>query len=438
MAGADGSRRGHDLEGHRRTRLGPSPFADVAAPLVAAAAYAVAAVVAVAAGDLVVGGRWLAVHLFTLGVLTNAVVAFTEHFGRSLTHGSDRRGRWQTPGLNVAVVATLIGFPTSSPWLVGIGGTAVTAVVGGAWLRLRRLHRHAPEARFAWVVRTYERAHEAFLLGALFGILLGTGALVGPWYVSGRLAHLHLNVLGWGGLTLLATVVFFGPTVVRTQMVRRSDRVAGRSVLVGTVALGVAVVGVGLTALDGAAGTAARLVAAAALAVFAAAASVIVTPVAVAAVRAKPSAPRWHLVAVVGWIVVVAWGDVAVVASGRWELLDALGLTALLGVLLQAIVMVAMYVTPLLRGRSFGARDLLLARLEIASTWRAVAANLGVALLAGAAALGASAGDSPALVLATGWALVAAAVAQVIVVAVWPLPEGDTGVRSRVAQRYRE
>ena len=64
---------------------------------------------------------------------------------------------------------------------------------------------------------------DGFVHGAILGALLGTGVLTGRWYGAGRIAHLHVNILGWAGLTLLATLVFFGPTMVRTRIRQGAD-----------------------------------------------------------------------------------------------------------------------------------------------------------------------------------------------------------------------
>jgi nitrite reductase (NO-forming) len=59
-----------------------------------------------------------------------------------------------------------------------------------------------------------------------------------------RLAHGHLNVLGWVGLTVLGTLFTLWPTALRTRMVagvpaiaRRTSLLAGGGLLVATVGL---------------------------------------------------------------------------------------------------------------------------------------------------------------------------------------------------------
>ncbi len=69
---------------------------------------------------------------------------------------------------------------------------------------------------------------------------------------AGRVAHLHANVLGWGVLTLLATVVFFGPTILRRQIEPGADERAARRLRHG--ATGVTVAVLALVATGSAAG----------------------------------------------------------------------------------------------------------------------------------------------------------------------------------------
>lgn len=428
------------LAGHRDQRLGRSPFGPTAPSIVAALAYAVVAVVWTVGGQDWAPGRWIPVHLFTLGVLTNLVLVFTEHFGRTLTRRPADPIRWQPLVVNAGIVVLLVGLPLSSTWMVGAGATVVTTVVLVSYWRLRSMRRAAVGARFLWIVRMYERAHGAFVHGAILGLLMGIGVLPGAWYVSARTAHLHVNVLGWGGLTLLATLVFFGPTLTRTRIVPGSDARAARALRHGATGLTVAVLLLLATGVGGTAATVLRLLAAAAMAVFAWATTVTCLPVGQAAHGAKPSATRWPVVAVSTWFPVVAWADVAVIATGTWRHLDALGLAVILGVLAQAITTVLTYLTPMLRSRSFGGRDLLLARFERAATARVVTYNLGVGAIVAAAVLRSDAAGVGAVMARAGWALVVAVLAQLLATAVWPVPRGqdpDAEARSAVARRYR-
>lgn len=382
--------------------------------------YGVAIIAWIAVGDRLPGGRWLAVHLFTLGVLTNVVLAFSQHFGRTVTRASGERWWWQPAVANVAIVLVLIGIPTGATWATATGSTVVAAIVFDGYLRLRRMRKQAVGARFGWIARIYERAHGSFIHGATLGLLLGVGLLPGSWYGAGRVAHLHVNVLGWGGLTLLATVVFFGPTVVRTRIEDGADARAAIALRRGATSLTVAVLLLLASGVGGTAGGVLRALAAVGLALFAWTVVAVCAPVIRVAWTAKPSAARLPLIWACVWFQVVAWADVVVVATGQLRLLDALGLAALAGVLAQAIATALSYVTPMLRGRTKDARELIMARLERGMTVRTVAYNTGVVAVTAAAAGG------PALAVAgsraawLGWTLLLGAIVAQTAVGLWP------------------
>ena len=429
------------LRGHRATPLGRSPFGPLAPPILAAVAYALAVLAWAAAGERLPGGRWLAVHLFTLGVLTNLIPAFSDHFGRALTRTPGTPPGWLPAARNAGILAVLAGIPTGTRWAVALGATVVTATVLAGYWRLRQMRKQAVGARFGWVVRAYERAHGAFVHGAVLGLLMGTGLLPGAWHATARLAHLHVNVLGWGGLTLLATVVFFGPTMVRTRILPGADVRAARALRYGASGLTAGVLLLLVTAVGGTASAALRVLAGAGLGVFAWAATVVCLPVVRVAAAARPSAPRWAVAAACTWFPLLAWADAAAVAAGWWRFLDALGLAVLAGVLFQAVMATLTYLAPMLRGRSFAARDRILARLERGAAARALAYNAGVLAVALAAAAGPALGAGGALLARAGWALAAAAALTLLLAAAWPVPAGGEGSeeppRSQAARFYR-
>ncbi len=417
-----------------------SPFGGTAVSILAALAYAVVALVWILVGGRDwVPGRWVPVHLFTLGVLTNLVLVFSEHFGRTLTRQPAGRTRWQPPVLNVGVLALVVGLPLGATWLVATGASVVTVVVLVSYWRLRGMRRAAVGARFLWIVRIYERAHGAFVHGAILGALMGTGVLTGGWYASARTAHLHVNVLGWGGLTLLATLVFFGPTIVRTRIEPGADDRAARALRRGATGLTVGVLLLLATGVGGTAGSVLRALAAVSMGVLAWAVTVACLPVARAARRARPSATRWPVVAVASWFPLVAWVDVAVVATGSWRYLDALGLAVILGVLVQAIATVLTYLAPMLRSRSPGRRDLVIARLERGGSVRVIAFNAAVVAVTAAAVVRTDAGAVGVVLARGGWLVLALVLLQHLGAGLWPVPQraDDGQPRSVRAQRHR-
>lgn len=408
-------------DGRRRERARRSPFSAVVPAVVFAIGYGVAVLVWVIVGDPLPGGRWLAVHLFTLGVLTNVVLAFSIHFGQTVTRAPDQRWRWQPAILNVGIVLVLAGIPTDIAFATASGATITTAVVFDSYLRLRRMRRQAVGARFAWVARVYERAHGAFIHGAALGLLLGIGVLTGPWYGAGRIAHLHINVLGWAGLTLLATLVFFGPTMLRTRIEGGADDVAAPALRYGATALTVAVLLLLGTGVGGVAATGLRIAAAVGLGVYAWAVTVVCLPVARVAARAKRSATRPAVLALCAWFVVAGWADVVVIATGELRMLDAIGLAALVGVLGQAVATALTYVAPALRGTGNIQRGQLIDRMARGATPRTLAYNIGAVAVVAAAVGGADLASAGPLLAAAGWLLVIVTLATQVATALWPL-----------------
>jgi hypothetical protein len=402
----------------------PSPFRLLRPVAAAACGYALAALVWLTFGDTLPGGRWFAVHLFTLGILSNLVVALTEHFTRLLLHSRARDRRLHRFVLLNAGALLLLGFPPRLRFPLAAGGILVAATVAWLAVDLHRMRRAAgPDARFSFVVRAYEHACGMFLVGATLGTLLGVQVLTGPWYGAGRLAHLHANVLGWGGLSLLATVVFFGPTMMRTRMRQGADGRAARALLVAAGGLAVAV---GALLLTGATpgGTWPRLLAGAGLAVYAAAATVVCWEVLRTGRTARHSAHAWLIQAACAWFVAVTWFDAFAVASGRLRLLDALGAVLIVAVLGQAILAALNYLTPMVWAADGPGRAAARARLEAFAPTRVALLNGGIACVLVMGLAGRGAGATGAAVARTGWALVAVTVlAQValIVRGAWAL-----------------
>lgn len=430
-------RRELPLAGHRPAPLGRSPFWSATPGILAALVALGACAVWIVGGDALPGGRWFAVHLFTLGVLSNLVLTFSQHFGHTVTRSPGDGSRLTTLVFNLGALAVLVAIPLGTTWLLGVGATIATGAVMDSYRRIRAARRAAVGARFAWIARVYERAHGAFVHGAILGALLGLGLLPGAWAGTGRLAHLHINILGWGVLTLLGTVVFFGPTMVRTRIADGADATAARALRHGATALTISVLALLASALGGVAGTVMQLVTVVGMATFATAATIVVLPVVGAALDAKPSAPRGPLIAASSWLVALVWADVLVIALQAWQWLPLLGVVALAGVLLQSIMATLTYLAPMLRGRSFAARDLLLARLEKGATARSLAFNVGiVAILSGGLLhLAGVDGTGPTH---GGWGIVVLTLLHLAAATLRPVgPVDRDEARSSVARRYR-
>ncbi len=403
---------------HRRAGRRRSPFGALRPAVTVACGYAAAALVWVISGTDLPGGRWLAVHLFTLGVLTNLVVALSYHFAQTLLHAPERSRVGRLVAVNTGALLILTGLPANQRWLVASGATALTASVLWLYADLRRIRKASLTGRFAFVVRAYEGACSAFIHGAVLGALMGVGVLTGSWYAAGRLAPLHVNVLGWGGLTLLATVLFFGPTVMRARMEPGADAAGAKGLCRASTGLTVATVALLLTGAGGVMVLPARLAAAAGLVVYATGVAAVCVPVVRTGQRAQPTCASRMLQAACCWFVAVAAADAVVIATGQLRLLDGLGAAMLVGVLGQTILAALGYLVPMAWAHGSEGRRTALKRLGRLPRARPLALNVGVALVAAAATVGTAGGAVGAVAARLGWLLAAAAVAlQVVLLA---------------------
>jgi hypothetical protein len=389
------------------------PFGWLRLAVVAAVGYTVAALVWIGFGDTLPGGRWFAVHLFTLGILSNLVLVFSEHFAETVLHAPTGANRDRRLVLWNVGALVLLGFPPSLRYPFAIGSTLLLGVVLWLIIDLGRARRRGLGGPLAFVVRTYQHAGVAFLVASLIGALLGLGLLPGRWYGAGRFAHLHANVLGWGGLTLLATLVFLAPAMMGTGAQRGAHRRAARALPVAAAGLVVVVVGLLLTG-DAQLAAAGRSVAASGLAAYAGAAAVVCGDV-IAAYRRVPRTPAGtRIAASSAWFVAAVGIAALAVAAGRWRLLDAAGVTLLVGVLGQAILATLTHLTPVLWGRGEGDRSALTARMHRRAGVVTAALNVGVAAITAAALAGRGAGMAGSVVARVGWVLVAVAVVAIL------------------------
>lgn len=412
-----------------------APFGHLLLPAALAATSALAATVWVVVGDALPGGRWVAVHLFTLGVVTPLIAAFTVHFAATVLHVERPPMRWVLATLVAGAVGVLVGLPAGMPWLVAGGATVASAAVFLGYLHLRRMRKRSLGARFGFVVRAYERAHGAFLHGALLGAILGVGILPGDWYGGVRLAHLHVNVLGWAGVTLLATVVFFGPTVFRVRIEDGAERTASRAlrwVASGVTAAAVALI---LTGFGGVAGQGFRITAGLLLVVVAGGVLRVVWPVVTAARGAKTSFSTLLIRDACLWFAAGVTVDAVAVATGALRWLDVAGLAVLVGGLATAIVGALTYLGPMLRVADPKARNVLRERVEAAPRTRAGVVRAGVALLVLAAGVGTGGGALGAVLVRIGWGAFLGSVLVQIVAIAWPVgpPTSDTDTSRRAA-----
>jgi nitrite reductase (NO-forming) len=335
--------------------------------------YLAAGGVTLALGDRVAGGTWLALHLVLLGALTNAIVVWSEHFAAALLRvprAGERAATVRALALNLGVLAVLGGVHAGRPLLVAGGAWLVAAVVAAHAVALAAGIRRALGARLAGTVWFYVAASAALLAGMGLGVLLAGGAAgsADAWRAM-RLAHVHLNVLGWVGLAVVGTQFTLWPTVLRTRMVA-DPLLAG----------GLAVTTVGLLAQW-------RPLALAGLAGYLAGLLVALQPFARTLLRRRPhTAASWMLGAGIAWFALAVAADLVALAGSRRVVdLDArvgrLVPAVVAGFGLQVLTGALTYLLPVVWGRGAYGNRRLTAVLEAGWRPRVVAINLGVALL---------------------------------------------------------
>lgn len=191
--------------------------------------------------------NWLMVHLVLLGALTHSAMVWSTHFAQALLKtptSLDERAR-QNARIGLLVggqAAVLIGVP-SSLWPLTLGGAvAVSSAVGWHGIQLWRRLRHALPGRFRITVRYYLAAAACVPVGASLGAWLARG-LADATHGRVLVAHSMVMVLGWIGLTVTGTLVTLWPTMLRTRIDERAERLARQALPV--LATAVAVTGTG-------------------------------------------------------------------------------------------------------------------------------------------------------------------------------------------------
>ncbi|MGI5951136.1 MAG: copper oxidase, partial [Brooklawnia sp.] len=323
-----------------------------------------------------VWGEWLLVHLLLLGALSHAVLVWSFYFSETLlrapaSHTSRRDQNIRITGLLLGASGVLLGLPLGWWWLVVAGAAAVSVAVAWHGLALWQMLQRALPGRFRITLRYYMAAAASLILGATLGAILARGPS-GDWHGRLLIGHSMANLLGWIGLTVTGTLVTFWPTLLRTRMDDRAERLA-RQALPGLL-VGLAVVITG--ALLGR-----RELAAAGLAVYLLGlvwwGRALARPL-----RTKP--PREFSSASVGmampWAVVgLGWVGVLLLTSGSWAELSA-GFTPVavifaVGVGAQLLLGALSYLIPAVLGGGPAAARAGLARFNTAGTLRLVLVN---------------------------------------------------------------
>ncbi|KAA9222756.1 multicopper oxidase domain-containing protein [Corynebacterium amycolatum] len=181
-----------------------------------------AIIVAALVHPFVTDGRWLLVHLFTLGAVTNSILIWGRHFTEKLLKIDvpDGNRHIQLANiylLNVGIGTTVIG-KLGDWWPVTTAGAAVVGVAV-AWhaISLGRdlvAKRNRP---FAISVAYYVASACLLPIGATLGAILASpkGEAL---HDDLLLAHEAINLIGFLGLAACGTLITMFPALWRTQM----------------------------------------------------------------------------------------------------------------------------------------------------------------------------------------------------------------------------
>lgn len=335
---------------------------------------------------------WTMVHVITLGVITNSILQWTWYFTRSLLrlprenkHAGAEHALRQIL-FNVLLVALVAAMWFSSAVFTVIFAALIAVVIAWHALALILAARAALATRFIIVIRYYTAAALLLVVGAIYAGFVAVAMFdrnAPDWIVSSQsnltLAHSLVNSLGWFGLTIAATLITLGPTMLRTRLndeaVRRSIR-ALPYLVVSTLVLTVAVT-FGLLKIAG-------------LAAFVYAAvmawAVGIPLIKTALVRAPSGYPTWNAAAGILWTALglTLLGALLFNASSAEEARTSLRtVVAVLGVggALQILTGALTYLMPVVIGGGPSALKVGIATLETLGGFRVALRNAGLLLV---------------------------------------------------------
>lgn len=164
---------------------------------------------------------WLTVHLLLLGAVTNAIVTWSDHFVSALLWArSQDRSRQMTiiSLLNIGIVGVLVSVSKHAHVILILSALLMAGVIAYYLRGITGLIKGSLNKKFKGVVAFYQLAALMILVGMTLGVIDAFKSDEDLWQARITLAHLHANLLGWVGLTIIGTLVTLWPTVLRTQM----------------------------------------------------------------------------------------------------------------------------------------------------------------------------------------------------------------------------
>ncbi|HXF74444.1 MAG TPA: hypothetical protein VNO79_17815, partial [Actinomycetota bacterium] len=166
-------------------------------------------------------GWWLPLHLAMAGAVAAAISGAMQTFASALTATPPPPAASvvaQFALVNAGALGVTVGMVAGAPALVAIGGAAFVAAMALLGWMVVRARRRSLHLRHRLPVAGYVFACASVVAGGTLGALVGSGAAAPEVRGALALAHPVLNVLGFAGGTILATLVTLLPTVLRVRM----------------------------------------------------------------------------------------------------------------------------------------------------------------------------------------------------------------------------
>ncbi|MDO4887204.1 MAG: hypothetical protein Q3979_00625 [Actinomycetaceae bacterium] len=233
------------------------------------AAWALVLVAVLALNAVLPDARWYMIHTAGLGLIGSAILVWTWHFADALTRRRQSQkaqlARLALMGAGaVQLGVAMAGVGRASEVLSLTGPTTIMAAMSWHLAALRKALSGGFLGRAAVTLRFHATGAAFLILGATFGMLLAVDAtsvsMASLWrrvinleHDSVALAHSMCMTLGFVGLTILGTLVTFGPTVARARMAPRAVELSTRALplLAGSVLAGAIAAIVGMGRLSG-------------------------------------------------------------------------------------------------------------------------------------------------------------------------------------------
>jgi nitrite reductase (NO-forming) len=366
--------------------------------------------------------RWLIVHLFLLGAVTNAIVTWTEHFTVTLLRmpqPSRKSSAWRLVALNIAVVMTLVGVSFNVGAMIIAGAVSLAVIIAAHSYNLYRLSKKALQNRFAGTVKFYLAGALCLVIGIIFGSLSAFQKDMTSARDSLHAAHLHANLLGWIAITVLGTFFTFWPTILRTKMVDGVMKVARRSLPL--LAIGISTAAIALSINQ-------RLVAVIGMILYVAGLAIVSIPFIRTWIQKAPyDLPSFAVACSAIWLAVGVVADIAALTFIRglpdyvyW--LDRFVPAFLIGFVAQLLVGALTFLVPVILGGGPAAVRQHIERLTVIWRIRILFLNLGALFIIVGGWLA-----------AVGYAVLAASLGLFVVLV---LSTVRRGVRERNPRRY--